>query len=150
MHARKLGLSLPLIFAMLALGFILALLGGGHPAGPALAHPVPAPLALSDVLPSSGGPDAFGYVYSDSLAAGGPIFNWVDIAQSGTSLVFPDPDESSALVILPDLVDFYDIKSDNLYVSTNGYVSFRAGQQMTQCLPLDRQPASTLAIRTSA
>ncbi|MCX7015323.1 MAG: DUF11 domain-containing protein, partial [Candidatus Sumerlaeota bacterium] len=41
------------------------------------------------------GPDAFGYLAKDSLAPGGPAYQFIDISQTGTPVVFT-PDKSSA------------------------------------------------------
>ena len=128
----------------LALGLTLAavlLLGAGRQSEAASpAQPISNP-------PSTGGPDGFGYVYTDSLADAG-LYNWVDIAASGTEINFVDTDTGYKYIILPSSFTFYDIDRTFIYVTTNGYATFRSiftGDIVTQCVPAERQPPDTLA-----
>lgn len=89
-------------------------------------------LGKNDVDPrpgilGSGGPDGFGYTWIDSDAAGGPVFDWVDISGVGTPITswgtYCDDCNSGAIPIgFP--FNFYGNSFSNVYVNTNGWVSF--------------------------
>lgn len=75
-------------------------------------------------------PDSFGYTCVDSNEAGGPIYNWVEIAPpaggSGTLINFPSPDDDYYWPIdLPFSFRFYGIDYNQLAVATNGTVYFQ-------------------------
>lgn len=75
--------------------------------------------------------DSFGYTCIDSNEAGGPIYNWVEIAPpaggSGTLINFPlSPDDDYYWPIdLPFNFRFYGIDYSQLAVATNGLVYFQ-------------------------
>jgi hypothetical protein len=72
----------------------------------------------------SGGPDAFGYHWTDSDEPGGPVFSWFDIADVGTPLALGD--DASAVVELPFSFPFYGASYDEVRVGSNGYLTFGA------------------------
>lgn len=72
---------------------------------------------------SSGGPDAFGYRWSDS-DEGQVNYNWVDISSQGTALRFSDDTVSSA-INLGFSFDFYGTDYAQVYISSNGFLSFQ-------------------------
>jgi uncharacterized repeat protein (TIGR01451 family) len=101
-------------------------------------------VASMAALLSTGGPDDFGYVYTDSLAPGGPTYGWLD-ASGGTPLTFADDDESQVAVTLPQAMTFYGKEYTQLYVTTNGYLAFDENDVVAQCVPAVPQPPQTLA-----
>ena len=70
----------------------------------------------------AGGPDAFGYRWIDSDEPGGPAYEWVDIAASGTELSLEDDDSEE--VTIPFAFPFYDVGHTSVKVSSNGYLTF--------------------------
>lgn len=81
-------------------------------------------------MASRGGPDAFGYKWIDSDEPGGPAYDFIDIASTGTVAVlqsvfsFPPKDEGLALVNLPFEIKFYGHTYNQLQISSNGFVTF--------------------------
>lgn len=72
---------------------------------------------------STGGPDAFGYVFTDSTEGGGPTYSWVDISGTGTSLYLAD-DEISSAVALGFTFPFYGQDKTDVYIVSNGHLTF--------------------------
>lgn len=73
----------------------------------------------------SGGPDAYGYRWTDSDEPGGPVFNWVDISGVGTTVPYLDgDDEVKGPVPIGFDFEFYGNTYSELWVSTNGWASF--------------------------
>ena len=138
MNPQLKSLAGSLVLALLLIGGALALLGAGD-SGP---RPV-----LATTLQSTGGPDDFGYVYTDSVTTPA-LYNWVDIAASGTLVGFNNPDTAVKQLDLPDTFNFYGNDYSGLYVTTNGYASFPTiytSDVVTQCHPAERQPPDCVA-----
>ncbi len=78
---------------------------------------------------ASGGPDAFGYSFQDSNEPGGPAFAWIDISESGTAITsWTSTDDGYAGPIpLGFSFDYYGTAYTELYVGSNGYISFGQG-----------------------
>jgi len=68
----------------------------------------------------SGGPDGFGYVFYDSDHPSGPSFEWID-ASTGTVLTLDDEDYT--LIDLPFPFPYYQEILNQIYVSSNGFLS---------------------------
>lgn len=88
-----------------------------------------APEGGDDPLLGSGGPDLFGYSWTDSDEPGGPIYSFNDISQTGTPLTLTaSPGSPSALnegysvVNLPFSIKFYSQTLSQLVVHSNGFV----------------------------
>jgi len=71
----------------------------------------------------SGGPDAFGYSWSDSDEPGGPAFNWIDISGLGTAVTLSD-DSNQGPFNLGFTFPFYGVDYTTFRVCSNGFVSF--------------------------
>ncbi|MFA6402471.1 MAG: S8 family serine peptidase [Salinivirgaceae bacterium] len=70
------------------------------------------------------GVDGFGYRWIDSDESGGPKFNWHDISATGTEVYLGD--DSYVEASLPFTFSFYDIDYSNVYISSNGFISFNS------------------------
>lgn len=78
-------------------------------------------------LLDAGGPDGFGYRWSDSNEAGGPTFAWIDITGVGTLIPAFSPsrdDGSSGPWNIGFSFPFYGGSSSTVRVATNGFLSF--------------------------
>ncbi|MCH7760150.1 T9SS type A sorting domain-containing protein [candidate division TA06 bacterium] len=73
-------------------------------------------------LLGGGGPDSFGYVWTDTIP-----FNWVEISGVGTPLMLCDDDNTGLSLVLPSSFYFYGTMYDTLAACSNGWVSFTDG-----------------------
>jgi hypothetical protein len=73
---------------------------------------------------NSGGPDQFGYIWIDSDEPNGRPFNWIDISEIGTEIIFPHNDSTSANLMMGFNFPFYGINFPYIIVSANGWCSF--------------------------
>lgn len=96
--------------------FITSLTGDGYAVNDTAAYPT-----TSYYHRSTGGPDAFGYRWSDSDTANGPSYEWID-ATAGTALGTGDDAQIKLQIGFP--FPFYGTTYDSLWISTNGYVNF--------------------------
>jgi hypothetical protein len=84
-------------------------------------------MTASPVFALSGGPDSFGYYFSDSTEPGGPTFNFEDISTTGTSLTLSD-DQTSSAIPLSFSFEFYGVSYTDVYISSNGFLTFLSDQ----------------------
>jgi hypothetical protein len=85
--------------------------------------PTPTP---NGIIPSSGGPDAFGYTYLDSRAPGGPAYTWLDLTTQGARLTALDAanDRRAGPLGIGFSFPYYDRSFEEVYVDSNGLLSF--------------------------
>ncbi|HNQ78693.1 MAG TPA: putative Ig domain-containing protein [Acidobacteriota bacterium] len=100
---------------------------------------------------ATGGPDAFGYTYTDSNEAGGPAFSWVDITGTGTLVGgWTSKDDGYAGPFnLGQTFLFYGTPYTQFYAGSNGFLSFGAGSSSlsNQCpLPSTTTPNDLIAL----
>ena len=94
----------------------------------------------------SGGPDAAGYVWSDSDDAQGPPFSWIEIGGLGTQIGSGD-DKKFAIPIGFDF-RFYGATYTTAYVDTNGLITFAttsAHTALNSVLPSTISPNNLIA-----
>ena len=72
---------------------------------------------------SSGGPDGFGYTFTDSNEPGGPTFDWIEISGTGQDLGEGD-DDYVWPIDLPFVFNFYGTDMSQIAVGSNGTVYF--------------------------
>jgi hypothetical protein len=77
----------------------------------------------------AGGPDAFGYTFKDSNEPGGPVYAWEDISASGVVVTgWTSYDDGYAGPIpIGFNFNYYGVDYSELYIGTNGFVSFGRG-----------------------
>jgi subtilisin family serine protease len=96
----------------------------------------------------SGGPDGFGYRWTDSDEPGGPIFDWVDITGVGTPVSFTNYDDgNTAGIPLGFEFPFYGDTFATVNVCTNGWLSFTStlNSLTNYALPSTSAPENLLA-----
>jgi hypothetical protein len=87
--------------------------------------PAPAKASPSALTPNlAGGPDTFGYRWSDSAAPGGPTFAWVEISQTGTIIPIGGDDVSAGPYPIGFEFPFYGSPFTSFRFSSNGWISF--------------------------
>ena len=75
-----------------------------------------------------GGPDRNGYSWTDSTDPAGPAHEWTDISKTGKLLgQLSEMDDGYAKVALPFAMELYGKKFSEVFVNSNGYLSFGAG-----------------------
>lgn len=75
------------------------------------------------VVLGAGGPDEQGYAWIDSREAGGPVFAWTDISETGTEIV-ADSDDGAVELELPFSFKFYGEAKSAVTVASNGFLTF--------------------------
>ena len=78
----------------------------------------------SQAWEGSGGADTFGHIWVDSDEPSGPVYNWIDISGSGTSLPLTGNNAISDPVALGFGFSFYGQQFNSFRVCSNGWLSF--------------------------
>ncbi|HET9952324.1 MAG TPA: choice-of-anchor D domain-containing protein [Candidatus Eisenbacteria bacterium] len=84
----------------------------------------------------SGGPDLYGYRWIDSDQTGGPVYQWVDIRATGTSIPITGDDMTSPPVPIGFNFGFYGQSFNAVRVCTNGWLSFTSSSATYSNTPL--------------
>lgn len=95
----------------------------------------------------AGGPDGFGYHWTDSDTPGGPDFRWIDIANVGIGITLPD-DASDGPFDIGFAFPFYGAIFTTFHIGSNGYVSLSSGaaSAVNTPLPSATAPSNLLAL----
>ena len=78
---------------------------------------------------SGGGPDAFGYFWSDSDLSDNINSNWIDLSENMVQINFPTNDDAADLINIGFDFSFYGNNYSDLIVNPNGWVGFGADSQ---------------------
>jgi uncharacterized repeat protein (TIGR01451 family) len=99
-----------------------------------------AALNFAHAHPSTGGPDSFGYTYIDSNDINGPTYNWIDITQTGTQILFGTDDSYVANVPLGFFFNYYGTDYSQITIGNNGllFSTFGSSQYVNQ--PITQTP----------
>ncbi len=102
---------------------------------------------FATVARSNGGPDTFGYSWIDSDDAAGPEYDWIDISGDGTEIMLGD-DNSLGPFDIGFTFPYYENGYDQLYIGSNGIISFGAGWSSRQNtgLPNGNNPNDLISI----
>jgi subtilisin family serine protease len=94
-----------------------------------------------------GGPDGFGYVFSDSDEPDGPVFAWEDIIPTGRTAIIAGDDLLSEPIPLGFSFPFYGQTFDSVRIATNGFLTFTAADPtfVNQSLPSPGAPGNLVA-----
>jgi hypothetical protein len=76
----------------------------------------------------AGGPDVFGYTYSDSDEPGGPSFGWVDISGVGTLMTMTGDDSNTGPYPIGFAFPYYGNTFTTFRACTNGFISFTSNR----------------------
>ncbi|MBC7861986.1 MAG: hypothetical protein IAF38_03375, partial [Bacteroidia bacterium] len=78
---------------------------------------------------TSGGPDAYGYIWRDSNDPLGPTYNWIDvIAKGGTQVGSLSDDNSVGSYNMGFSFHYYWYDVSSYWIGSNGYLGFTSGQ----------------------
>ena len=85
----------------------------------------------------AGGPDDFGYTFVDSNEPGGPVYTWENIAASGALVTGWNNYDNGFAGPIPIgfAFKFYGASYNQLYVGSNGYISFGNGYSSIPTYP---------------
>lgn len=70
----------------------------------------------------TGGPDFLGYTYKDSTVAGGPVYNWVEINDTGTQILPYSDDEVVTNIPVGFFFNYYGTDYSHVSISNNGII----------------------------
>jgi hypothetical protein len=71
-----------------------------------------------------GGPDEFGYMWSDNFANDGPTYEWFEIARAGVKISDLRDDDYTDPIDIGFDFPFYGQNYDTFFVSSNGFIGF--------------------------
>ena len=95
----------------------------------------PAEAVSGRMARATGGPDGWGYRFTDSQENGGPVFSqeWEDISTTGTSIFGVGSDDSASSVSFPSGFQFrfYGNNYSSMWVITNGNIQFGSSANAT-------------------
>ena len=82
-------------------------------------------------------PNKFGYTYIDSNTAGGPAYDWTEIAGSGTEVLQNSDDSYADQIPLGFSFNYFGTSYNKLIISNNGMLAFgqNAWQYINQPIP---------------
>jgi len=79
--------------------------------------------STSEVKADTGGPDGYGYLFTDSTEPGGPTYNWIEISGTGTATGLWD-NGHIGLIPLGFSFNYYGTAYNSVYIMSNGWISF--------------------------
>lgn len=84
---------------------------------------------------ATGGPDAYGYLWKDSNEPDGPVFNWIDITNTGTLVTGLGDDNRIGPFVMETDMPFYWYGRKLFWVGSNGYIAFNGVGNLASPFP---------------
>lgn len=84
---------------------------------------------------ATGGPDAYGYTWIDSNEPDGPVFNWIDISQTGQLITGLGDDNLVGPFVMQTDMPFYWHLRKFIWIGSNGYIAFNGNGNMASPFP---------------
>ncbi len=84
---------------------------------------------------TSGGPDAYGYVWRDSNDPNGPTYNWLNIQDIGIQVMGLTDDNSSSVIPMGMHFHYYWYDVNEMVLGSNGWISFDNVSNIAHCFP---------------
>jgi Secretion system C-terminal sorting domain len=91
---------------------------------------------ISAFAQTSGGPDAYGYIWKNSNDPQGPAYNWIDITTVGTQVTGLTDDNSVAFVPMGANFHYYWSDYNQIKIGSNGWLSFDNISNIAHCFPV--------------
>jgi hypothetical protein len=110
----------------------------------------PQPAPLPTIL-DSGGPDTYGYRWTDNDGGGGPTYNWIDISGIGVHVTDLADDNNVGPVPFGFTFPYYWYGVDHMWIGSNGYISFSYRTNFAHpfdVIPSVRVPNDLVAVLT--
>ncbi|MBL7922813.1 MAG: T9SS type A sorting domain-containing protein [Bacteroidia bacterium] len=91
---------------------------------------------------TSGGPDAYGYIWRDSNDPNGPAYNWVDIANDPSAIEVTGLSDDNIVgpFFLPNPFQYYWYTVDRFWIGSNGYIVFSPNTSFAHPFPVIPTP----------
>ncbi len=84
---------------------------------------------------TSGGPDAYGYVWRDSNDPNGPTYSWLNIQDVGIQVTGLTDDNSSSVIPMGMDFHYYWYDVDEVVIGSNGWIAFNPVSNIAHCFP---------------
>jgi hypothetical protein len=84
---------------------------------------------------TSGGPDAYGYLWYNSNDAMGPAYSWIDITTNGTAVTTLGDDNATSMIPMGMSFHYYYSDFTDIVIGSNGWMSFDNVGNIAHCFP---------------
>ena len=93
---------------------------------------------------TSGGPDAYGYIWRDSNDPNGPAYNWIDVTSDPNTINITGLADDNVVgpFLLPNPFQYYWYTVDRFWIGSNGYIVFNPATSFAHPFPVIPTPDS--------
>jgi hypothetical protein len=86
-------------------------------------------------IAATGGPDSYGYTWTDSNEPGGPAYSWIDITSNGTLISGLADDNSVGMIPMGMNFHYYWGDYNSIKIGSNGWLGFDNIGNIASCFP---------------